>query len=151
MSLPTGTVAIWVGATVDIPSGWTLCDGSGNAPDLRDKFVAGAGSLYSQGQTGGSHTVSVSESQIASHIHPGGTLSTDTNGAHSHNYEKRDKNEVFSDSQKNYYQDSTLFESSSMSGGDHTHTLSGNSGNTGNGNAHENKPPYYALAYIYKT
>jgi len=37
--------------------------------------------------------------------------------------------------------------------GDHTHTvsISGTTGNTGSGTAHENRPPYYALAYIFKT
>ena len=35
------------------------------------------------------------------------------------------------------------------SGGAHTHTLSVD--NEGGGGAHENRPPYYALAYIMKT
>lgn len=33
---------------------------------------------------------------------------------------------------------------------DHTHTVSGTTGATGSGSAHENRPPYYALAYIMK-
>lgn len=37
------------------------------------------------------------------------------------------------------------------SGGAHTHTISGSSGAAGSGSAHENLPPYYALAYIMKT
>lgn len=32
--------------------------------------------------------------------------------------------------------------------GNHTHTVS--VGNTGDGESHENRPPYYALAYIMK-
>ena len=37
------------------------------------------------------------------------------------------------------------------SAGAHTHTFSTTSGSTGSGTAHENRPPYYALAYIMKT
>lgn len=34
--------------------------------------------------------------------------------------------------------------------GDHTHTVSGTTGAAGSSSAHENRPPYYALAYIMK-
>jgi hypothetical protein len=50
-ALPAGTVAMWSGAT--IPDGWTLCNGSDGTPDLRDRFVLGAGGSYSVGNTGG--------------------------------------------------------------------------------------------------
>ena len=40
--------------------------------------------------------------------------------------------------------------SHSVTDAGHTHTLSGSSGLTGSGTAHENRPPYYALAYIMK-
>jgi microcystin-dependent protein len=36
------------------------------------------------------------------------------------------------------------------SDGAHTHTVSGTTASTGGGSAHENRPPYYALAYIMK-
>ena len=49
-----GIIAIWSGAVVDIPFGWHLCDGSSGTPDLRDKFVVGAGNSYAVGATGGS-------------------------------------------------------------------------------------------------
>ena len=47
---------IWSGPTNQIPTGWILCDGSNGSPDLRDRFVIGAGSgaIYSVGATGGS-------------------------------------------------------------------------------------------------
>ncbi|HQZ60518.1 MAG TPA: hypothetical protein PLQ39_12655, partial [Acinetobacter sp.] len=28
--------------SIDIPSGWNLCDGTNGTPDLRDKFIVGA-------------------------------------------------------------------------------------------------------------
>lgn len=36
-------IVLWSGAIVDIPAGWALCDGNNNTPDLRDKFIIGAG------------------------------------------------------------------------------------------------------------
>jgi len=41
-----GIIVLWGGAIVDIPAGWSLCDGSMGKPDLRAKFVIGAGSTY---------------------------------------------------------------------------------------------------------
>ena len=32
----------------------------------------------------------------------------------------------------------------------HSHDVSGNTGSTGSGNSFDNRPPYYALAYIMK-
>lgn len=49
-----GMILLWSGAIVDIPNGWHLCDGTEDTPDLRDKFVVGAGSTYGLGDTGGS-------------------------------------------------------------------------------------------------
>jgi len=52
---------MWSGAIVDIPFGWQLCNGSNGTPDLRNKFIVGAGSTYAVGATGGAltHTHSV--------------------------------------------------------------------------------------------
>ena len=36
----------WSGAIVDVPDGWALCDGTNSTPDLRDKFVIGAGLTF---------------------------------------------------------------------------------------------------------
>lgn len=51
-----GLIAIWSGEIADIPSGWHLCDGTDGTPDLRDRFVIGAGLTYDPGDTGGSTT-----------------------------------------------------------------------------------------------
>lgn len=47
---------MWSGAVVDIPNGWSLCDGSNGTPDLRNRFIIGAGSTHSPGATGGAIT-----------------------------------------------------------------------------------------------
>lgn len=51
-----GLIAIWSGAIADIPAGWHLCDGNDGTPDLRDRFVIGAGAIYNPGDTGGAAT-----------------------------------------------------------------------------------------------
>jgi hypothetical protein len=56
MSLPVGIIAIWHGAIVDIPTGWHLCDGTEDTPDLRDRFILGAGGASAVDATGGSTT-----------------------------------------------------------------------------------------------
>jgi hypothetical protein len=57
--VPSGCVAIWSGSLANIPSGWVLCNGLNNSPDLRDRFVPGAGSHYTLNDTGGSNTVTM--------------------------------------------------------------------------------------------
>ena len=53
-SVPSGAILIWSGASNAIPSGYVLCDGQNGTPDLRNRFIIGAGSSYSVGSTGGS-------------------------------------------------------------------------------------------------
>ena len=75
----SGIIAVWSGSEGSIPSGWYLCNGSNGTPDLRNRFIvgAGSGSSYSVGNTGGSNTVTLSTSQIPAHSH--------TTNNHSHN------------------------------------------------------------------
>jgi hypothetical protein len=51
--IPSGSIIIWSGSIGSIPVGYYLCNGSNGTPDLRDKFVVGAGSTYAVGNTGG--------------------------------------------------------------------------------------------------
>lgn len=46
-----GIIVLWGGAIVDIPAGWALCDGYAGRPDLRDKFIIGAGMTYNPDDT----------------------------------------------------------------------------------------------------
>ena len=43
---PSGGIVLWSGVTTNIPSGWVLCDGQNSTPDLRGKFIIGAGGSY---------------------------------------------------------------------------------------------------------
>ena len=115
---PSGGIIMWSGATV--PRGWALCDGTLSTPDLRDRFIVGAGSggSYTIGDTGGSDSVTLTVDQIPAHTH---TAYTDGTGTPPGGVAKSSGN------------------------GDTVNT-----GSTGGGQSHENRPPYYALAFIMK-
>lgn len=52
--IQSGMILLWSGAIIDIPVGYFLCDGNNGTPDLRDRFVIGAGDTYAVDATGGS-------------------------------------------------------------------------------------------------
>lgn len=85
-SVPAGVILLWSGSIASIPTGWLLCNGSSGTPDLRDKFVVGAGSTYAVGATGGSATTTLAEANLPSHTHSlsaTGTTGTESVG-HTH-------------------------------------------------------------------
>ena len=49
-----GQIMLWFGILADVPSGWHICDGKMNTPDLRNRFVIGAGDSYVPDSSGGS-------------------------------------------------------------------------------------------------
>ena len=55
--VPSGVILMWSGTTDNIPKGWFLCDGTNGTPNLRDRFIIGAGGKYSPGATGGAASV----------------------------------------------------------------------------------------------
>jgi len=149
--IPAGLIAMWSGSVNNVPSGWALCDGSNGTPDLRDRFIVGAGKSYNVGNTGGSNTVTLNVNQIPSHNHGVGTLNTNTTGSHRH------ETWAITDEIKVSGETTDLrvlygFNGKTNTGfaGEHKHTISGNTASTGGRQAHENRPPYYALAYIMK-
>ena len=179
---------MWSGASDAIPSGWLLCNGENNTPDLRNRFIVGAGSSYSVGNTGGSGSVTLITEQIPSHTHEhnlsaasGGAhshshsfsislsnLSCSSAGEHTHNIHMGRNASVSgsypqvatgaastgrtesSGSHTHTISGSGTLSGSISSGGEHTHALSGTISNTGSGESHENRPPYYALCFIMK-
>ncbi len=52
-ALPSGAIIQWFGSIASIPSGFILCDGAGGSPDLRNKFLVGAGDTYAVDAVGG--------------------------------------------------------------------------------------------------
>ncbi len=53
MDIPSGSIIQWFGSIGSIPSGFVLCDGNNGTPDLRNKFIVGAGDTYAVDETGG--------------------------------------------------------------------------------------------------
>ena len=124
---------MWSGSASEIPTGWQFCDGTNGTPDLRNRFVVGSGRTYSIGDTGGSGFVSVSTSQLPSHLHY-----TDGRGA-SARHAVRQGNDSFID-----------YRSVSSSINDAAYTSGSSTDSQGSGSLHENRPPFFAIAYIMK-
>tara|TARA_R100001460_G_scaffold90148_1_gene131737 strand:+ start:12487 stop:13347 length:861 start_codon:yes stop_codon:yes gene_type:complete len=125
----SGMIIIWSGAANAIPSGFVLCDGNNSTPDLRGRFVVGhhpSNGDYDVNDTGGAESVTLTVNQMPTHNHP-----TSFDG-------------------KKYFP-----------GGGSTSIGFGGAGgypadvfsmsNNGGSQAHENRPPYFALCYIMKT
>ena len=68
----SGMIVMWSGVIGTIPVGYVLCNGENSTPDLRNRFVMGAGSTYEPGDTGGS-----ADAVNVSHNH-GGSVSVST-------------------------------------------------------------------------
>ncbi|HOW96704.1 MAG TPA: hypothetical protein P5567_09315 [Kiritimatiellia bacterium] len=135
-SIPIGGIIMWSGAPAGIPSGWALCDGGTHegvpTPDLRNRFVVGAGGAYAVSSTGGVDTVTLDQQQIPSHTHPVYAPNNDVNGSTSQGWPANNNHQSFrsSDRGREYTINSAAV------------------GSIGGGQAHENRPPYYALCYI---
>src|SRR5262245_6561845 len=53
-AVPKGAILMWWGQSDQVPKGWALCDGKDKrTPDLRDRFVLGAGGKRAAGNSGG--------------------------------------------------------------------------------------------------
>jgi microcystin-dependent protein len=233
--VPSGAILAWSGSIATIPAGFVICDGTNSTPDLRDRFIVGAGTTYAVDATGGANTVTLATTEIPGHTHTvsgttasdgahthnvsgntsntgahthnvsgntsntgahthtgstsntgahvhtlrsssllggsGGILAQDTissgsvvvvnsnnananAGAHSHNFTTNSDgahSHTLSGTADSAGAHSHTLSGTADSAGAHTHTFSTTSGSTGGGSAHENRPPFYALAYIMKT
>lgn len=131
-SFPSGGIIIWSGSVASVPSGWYLCNGSNGTPDLRDRFVVGAGSTYSVAATGGS-----ANAVVVSHTH------SITDPGHAHTYDKATNTAPQSGSATQCFTSNA----SATTGSQTTGISIASSGVSG---TNANLPPYYALAYIMK-
>jgi hypothetical protein len=78
--IPTGGILLWSGSIGSIPAGYVLCNGNNGTPDLRDRFIVGAGSTYAVDATGGS-----ADSILPTHTHGATSTSVVTDPGHAHN------------------------------------------------------------------
>lgn len=139
--IPAGIISMWSGSIATIPTGWLICDGTSGTPDLRDRFVVGAGSTYAVNATGGS-----ANAIVVSHTH----TATSTDAGHTH---------------VEQYTGGTAGTGNGISNSGNAVPPTGSSASTATGFAsitttvasagvsgtNANLPPYFALAYIMKT
>ena len=213
-AVPTGVITVWSGSIASSPLGWSLCNGSSGTPDLRDRFVVGAGTTYAVGATGGANTVTLDATMIPAHTHTVSASGTtgNNNVGHTHTFSGTTSGQSNTHSHTATVSDpghkhntnnptggytlgggstsvgtisnqttggliNTVIVQTATTGitvsngnasADHSHTYSGTTSgisanhnhavtvtgtaaSTGGGLAHENRPPYFALAYIMKT
>lgn len=174
---PPGAIIMWSGSVNSIPTGWALCNGqtvnNRVTPDLRGRFIIGAGGTYSPAATGGSSSystnlagshnhggsvgsTSLSLSQIPSHNHTVDQLFGQHDDAGSGGPVDRNGNrfEAFNgwapddgdgdEGDQSWFYTSTGYAGSSSG---HTHSVG-----TDGSHSHtvSSMPPYYALAFIMK-
>ena len=113
----TGMIMLWYGSVASIPSGWVLCDGNNNTPDLRNRFVIGAGTggNYSPDDTGGS-----ADATLVSHSHTINNHTHSFSGSDSHSHTINNHTHSFSGSSSH---------SHGINDPGHTHTMNFNQGN----------------------
>lgn len=123
---PVGAIIGWTKATAPDKGEWAICNGENGTPDLRDRFIVGAGSTYRVGDKGGASTVTLNQTQL-----PSFSLSITLPKLHGQSGKYANLGWSDGDTSSSSWQGNTVWTSS-----------------VGSNQPHENKPPYYALYYI---
>ncbi len=129
-TIPVGGIIMWSGSIASIPTGWALCNGSSGTPDLRDRFIVGAGNNYSVAGVGGT-----TDSQLPAHTH------NVTNGS------ANSFTAVTSVSDEPVNQGG----GGSVNVADQESSTTFTIESAGISSTNQNLPPYYALAFIMRT
>lgn len=163
-----GMIIMWSGSANNVPSGWALCNGEHGTPPLQNRFIVCAGSDYGVDSKGGaaSQNITLSADNLPAHKH---TFRTDDSGAHTHSvkdyfYPEKDlENSSFRVTYPSYFANKWGSGSSDTDNntiryaihdtelaGTHGHNGTTNSTGSGTPFTFDNRPPYYALAFIMK-
>lgn len=170
---PVGMIVMWNSSASAIPSRFQLCDGTNGTPDLRNKFIVGAGQTYANGSTGGTTTNTISTAQLPVHSHgvidPGHAHGVGDPGhshgvndpSHSHVVQR----DITGGSEENVIAGGFGFNNTYQTVSEQSNTgisiqgsgvgigiFASGTGisiqNTGSGSSVNNLPPYFALCYI---
>jgi hypothetical protein len=166
-TIPIGGIIMWSGAIANIPTGWSLCNGTNGTPNLQDRFIIGS-SADSGGVSQTTVTGAVSKAGgtkdaiVVSHTHTvtagGGThqhsgVTNPGEGAHQHTYLSL-QGGLFAAAGFGYANTPTLTPAgegahqhnfvTAAGQGAHSHTLVAE----GIVGTNQNLPPFFALAFI---
>jgi len=134
-----GMIIMWSGSITNIPTGYVLCDGTNGTPDLRNRFVVGAGTgtKYTIGNIGGNDNITLTTNQLPAHTHTGNTAS----------------NSIGAGCSRTAGTGNFLVGNPDGKGncGNTNHSHSFTTDSTGNGTSIDIRPSYYALAFLMKT
>lgn len=165
------TVALWSGTVANIATdrpGWQLANGTNGTPDLRNRFVVGAGDTYALGATGGYLKHGTTENDHSTHddhtIHDHDAHADHTiadHAAHTHTSGTGDWSQISATPHEVVYMLNGNDDAAAMAhaggaapGLQHAGHSAHAAGDAGAGLSHtahsdaDNRPPYYALAYI---
>ena len=162
---PIGSIIMWAGRNVNLPSNWKFCDGSTYngipTPDLRNRFVVGA-TMHADGNWINSDTFNPKANygwNLYTTIEGGGMNITGGNKdaivvSHSHGVNQTSTGgktfeSAYAQGNAGYYHKIGIgghAYSSIATADDHNHSVSINA--EGSSGTNQNLPPYYALAYI---
>jgi microcystin-dependent protein len=139
--VPVGTILIWSGSIATIPLGFHLCDGTNGTPDLRSRFVYGAGNGNTKtswangwdnvnghwpvGQVGGEEQHILTIAEMPSHNHDSNPWSV---------FYRGQKDGIYTDGSPNFQTGAGSLPTS-YTGGDQPHNI---------------LPRFMTLAYIMK-
>lgn len=140
-AFPLNGIMMFDNPIVNVPSAFSLCNGSGGTIDLREKFIYGAAEDADVGNFGGAE----------SHVHT--NPNTDAAGTHTHTFNISTGGNTGSSKDISGFSGGDVvaegghthtLADTTASDADHTHTLS-NTGST------SNLPPYLKLYFIQRT
>jgi hypothetical protein len=136
----SGMILMWSGTTATIPTGYLLCNGTSGTPDLRNRFIVGAGSTYAPGAKGGS-----ADAIVPSHNHSASSAVTDPGHLHSVTSGGETPQGLYGESSK---ENPGQFNTNKATTGISVATTVNHAGVSA---ANANLPPYYSLAFIMKS
>ena len=138
--IPSGVIVMWSGDANKIPAGWALCDGNNNTPNLKDRFIVGAGGKYPHKSSGGEETVTLNASQTPLREH-----SHEYWGDQYQKYIKKGREDGTLDGKFD-----SMITFTGMQKMDYTYRYVTSNASNNDVAPHNNIPPYYALCFIMK-
>lgn len=145
--VPVGGIIMWSGAVNTIPTNWALCNGGNGTPNLRDKFIVGAGGTYNVSATGGS-----ADATLVAHSHQIVSTTQSVGGTFKGIFVSISRILRFPPNDAiNGMTEGNDFSDQAIPNDVNSATSSigrGNIGTTGSSATNANLPPYYSLAFI---